>query len=327
MKGIPIEQMIKDGGLGQIVKSRPDDFFIVCASYEPRTLGVATALSPEYRAKRAIIYFNHEFTSYEESKTSLEKHILELQRLLDPHCDEVRLARGSWLSAKEQLVSLRDQIVDKNSSTKKINVTLDATTFNREALLVTVLLLRANYSSNLRIAYSSPKKHGDWLSEGFRSVRNVMGFAGIQKPGLQTLLVILSGFEPERTLRLIEEHEPSLVFLGFGDPPTREDFLKRNLDEQETIITLAQQETKEFNFPANGIKDSFNCLDKLVETYVESHNIVVAPMSTKLSTLGVLLLAEKYPEIQITYGIPGKYNIDGYSKGVDEIFLSMLQQE
>jgi hypothetical protein len=54
------------------------------------------------------------------------------------------------------------------------------------------------------------------------------------------------------------------------------------------------------------------------------NNVVVAPMSTKPSTLGALLLAEEHPEVQITYCVPGEYNVRDYSSGAEALFVDGL---
>jgi hypothetical protein len=206
-----------------------------------------------------------------------------------------------------------------------VAVTVDTTTFNRESLLTAMALLRNHFpASKIRVAYTSPQKHGEWLSQGYRSVRNVMSFAGIQQSSRPTLLVVLSGFEPERTLKLIEEHEPSKVLLGIGDPPTNQQFLQRNLDEQKLI--LARQEVEKFSFPASDMLLCRDSLETLLQAYLKSHNIALAPMSTKLSTLAVFLVAEEHPEIQVTYCVPGEYNTDSYSSGADSVFVGELPQ-
>jgi len=65
-------------------------------------------------------------------------------------------------------------------------------------------------------------------------------------------------------------------------------------------------------------------LVEVVSGYTESHNIVLAPMSTKLSTLASLLVVEKYPDIQVTYCLPGEYNVEDYSKGVRALYSQTL---
>jgi len=174
----------------------------------------------------------------------------------------------------------------------------------------------------IRIVYVSPKDHGPWLSRGFRAVRTVLGFSGIQQASRPTLLVILSGFEPERALRLIEEHEPKKVLLGIGNPPTADRFRERNKAEQKLI--LSRQDVEMFDFPADDVDNCRMVLEKLLSPHLRDSNVILAPMNTKLSTLAALLVAEAHPEIQLTYCLPGEYNVEDYSTGAHKIFMTSL---
>lgn len=323
MKKWEIEKFKTQGGLRTIRNGLSDDLFLVCASYEPRTIAVAESLAPEYRSKRAIIYVNKEFLEG-PGKDKTKSNIDRLKEILSEHCDVVNIIEGSWLDAKTQLISLRNALVPKESEQlKEAAVTLDTTTFNREALITAAVLVRMHFpKSSIRAVYVSPKDHGKWLSHGFRDVRNIMGFAGIQRTSQPTILVVLSGFEPERTLKIIEEHEPTKVLLGVGYPPTAPKFFERNINEQKLI--LARQEVEEFSFAADNIDDCYKCLENVLKSHFGKSNVILAPMSTKLSTLAALLIALHHPEIQITYCIPGEYNTDEYSIGVENIFIDEI---
>lgn len=318
-----IEEFRRHGGLGTARDGMPDDVFLVCASYEPRSVALAESLRREYRSKRAIIYVNREFLDGPggaKTKPNLER----LREILIEHCDSVDVAEGSWLDPKAQLLSLRDALVPRHSvGMHEAMITFDTTTFNREALLTAAILLHVHFpKSPIRAVYVSPEDHGGWLSRGFRCVRNVMGFAGIQQASRSSVLAVLSGFEPERTLKIIEEHEPIKVLLGIGDPPTTHKFLERNVNEQTLI--LSRQDVESFTFPADNIEECWECLERLLRPYLHEYNLMLAPMSTKLSTLGAFLMAECHPEIQISYCIPGEYNIEDYSIGADNVFVDQI---
>ena len=109
--------------------------------------------------------------------------------------------------------------------------------------------------------------------------------------------------------------------MGIGDPPTSRNFLSRNLTEQELI--LARQDVEEFRFPTTNVKECLERLKKVTAPVADS-NVIIAPMSTKMSTLAVWQLAEMYPEIQITYCVPGEYNVFGYSTGSHSVFVDRV---
>jgi hypothetical protein len=301
----------------------PDDLVVACASFEDRSASIPLHLPVGYKAFRALVYTNHEFLCGHAGPAT-RKNLYRMVDALARHTGSVRVAEGSWLCAENQWEVLRqalDDCLPAESPTR--SVTLDVTTFNRESLLVTVLLLRTRFpNARIRLLYAAPTGHGSWLSRGFRAVRNVIGFAGTQYPSRPTLLVVLSGFESERTLKLIEEHEPTLVLLGIGDPPTREEFRDRNESEQRLV--LGRQGVRKFSFPTNDLGACHAGLVQELSGYSASHNIILAPMSTKLSTLAVLTVCETYPHAQVTYCLPGEYNIDEYSIGVSTIYVTTM---
>lgn len=324
MKKLAPEDLRREGGLRTVNSDAMDDLFLVCASYEPRTLFATEHLAKDYRARRAVVYVNREFLEG-AAGWKTRPHIYRLIERLAHHADSVSVAEGSWLSPVDQLIALRTSLLGNGHRKEGTgpSVTLDCSTFNREALLTALLLLRTHYpKAHCRILYVSPAQHGKWLSSGFRLIRNVMGLSGIQHPSLPTLLAVLSGFEPERTEKLIEEHEPAKVLLGVGDPPTSAGFLDRNVVEQKLI--LARQDVERFQFAATDIKECFEHVSKVLEPCLSQHNIVLAPMSTKLSTVAALLVAEKWPDIQVTYCVPGEYNIDDYSAGAESLFIDQV---
>jgi len=311
------------GGLKTIQPNVPDDLFLVCAGYEERSFAAARSFSPDYRAKVGIIYKNEELFDNHQSRNA-EHSLTILSDTLKRHCDQVSEISGSWVDAKKQLLALRSSLIQRSEiGTKRKTITVDTTTFNRESLLVALSILRnTSVKPNLRVVYVSPKQHGDWLSRGFREVRNVMGFAGMHNPSRKSVLMILSGFEPERVLNIIDKHEPYKVLLGIGDPPTKPEFLDRNLIEQKLVFS--RQQVEEFRFPVVDFKFCQKILREALSSYINEYNIVIAPMSTKLSTIAAYLLVESQPEIQITCGVPGEYNTENYSSGISAMYMDQI---
>ena len=195
MNGIDIFDFRSKGGLRNIIDGRPDDLFLVCASYEERSVASVESLSQEYRCKTGVIYVNADFIEKYQGCSTKER-LEQLKTILKPHCDCLKVAEGSWLDARKQLDALKLYIAPKGKTLPVgATITIDTTTFNREALLVSGLLLRKHYiNAKIRTLYVSPQGHGDWLTQGFRSIRNVLGFGGIQKSRLSNVLCILSGF-------------------------------------------------------------------------------------------------------------------------------------
>ncbi len=315
------EQIIEEGGISTIIKDTPDDLLFLCASYEPRTLSIGNCLNNNYSAKNGLIFHNDLNVGAEYIKKNLNR----LTKIVKNKCSEVFVVEGILNDPVNQFRALKDEIIKLNNLHKIKTVTIDITTFNREALLIAIALLRSNCKDAIiRTLYVSPEEFAPWLSRGFREVRTVIGFPGIINATWPTTLIILTGFESDRVEKIIEEHQPDKIMIGIGNPPTESKFLDRNLEEQQIVYT--HKNIEKFYFPADDIITCHHSLEKIISGKSSTNNIIIAPMSTKLSTLGVFLTAESHPEIQLTYCVPGEYNMSNYSRGAVNLYLEYLPQ-
>jgi hypothetical protein len=318
-----MQDLISRGGLSSVDHARPDMFYLVSASYEPRTVQATECLSNDYRAGRGIVYYNKEFLHNQAGK-AVSSHLYRLQELLETRCKTVETVEGSWTDATHQFFALRDVII-RDALTSLVplpTITIDVTTFTRESLLTALELIRAHYPGiRIRTLYSIAGSYGPWLSRGYRDIRNIIGFPGMQKPTLPTLLIVLSGYEPERVLNLIEEYEPKKVLLGIGTWPEGPP-VTRNVHEQRLI--LSRRDVEQFSFSADSIKICREQLEDLISHCLNRYNIVLAPLSTKPATLAALLVAERFPQVQIAYCLPGEYNTENYSTLATHLFVGEL---
>ena len=80
-----------------------------------------------------------------------------------------------------------------------------------------------------------------------------------------------------------------------------------------------------FNFAGRNPIEARDCIIAQAEKHAE-HNIVIAPMSTKLSTIGVGLAAFTRVEYQICYAEAAQYNYLHYSVPSDRCYLLDLPE-
>lgn len=315
------EEYRASGGLSTINETDPDDIFITSASFEPRSGSVVDVFRDDYRAKNGIVYVNRELLD-EQGTDRTQENLKKIKADLKKHCDQVKEVKGSWLDISDQLDAIKSALVSV-SAESDLKISIDVTTFNRESLMVLLnLIYNRHQHPQTRILYISPNSHGEWLSRGHRGIRNIIGLTGLHQSSRPTVLILLSGFESDRALKLIEEFEPAKVLLGVGDPPTEERFLDRNIQEQTLILN--RQDTNQFEFPANDISGSYECLSEIIKQELVESNVVVAPMSTKLSTVGAWRAARDHLEVQVTYSIPGEYNQEGYSEGIKDLYIDYI---
>jgi hypothetical protein len=208
---------------------------------------------------------------------------------------------------------------------------LDTTTFTHETLLVIFRLLHFKRSSfkRLYISYVGAKAYSTneedlsrkWLSSGISEVRTIMGYPGVMSPARENHLIILFGFESERTRSLIEHLQFDLVSLGFGSKDGSIDKTHYELNhERHKTLMESFIFTKEFSID---LTDPFKAKSD-IETYISNfsdNNIVLAPMNNKISTVGAALVAIENPRIQLIYAKAIEYNVIGYSEANDQCFI------
>ena len=136
------------------------------------------------------------------------------------------------------------------------------------------------------------------------------------------MLIVLIGFEAERSQILIDNFEPSLLYIGKAPKSnsTNDDIAEINEFNFNKIINLNPNSIK-FEFSCIDITPTVNVLSEIIEEYRGLYNIVISPMSNKLSTLAVASTVFKYPEVQICYASTNLYNIEAYSTPSDFIYL------
>jgi hypothetical protein len=157
-----------------IEEDTPDDLFISCFSYEPRTSGALKKLDTNYKAKVGIFVINEEFKNIifkMQEVASFANSISFFGKSVDIE---------SSIYNPIKLIMEVDKIIREDfSKEERINITLDITTFPRGELLTIIYYLRHHSKVNcIRILYVSPIKYGEWLTEGYRYTSTPSFFEG-----------------------------------------------------------------------------------------------------------------------------------------------------
>lgn len=222
------------------------------------------------------------------------------------------------------------------------HLVVDITSLSHELLVILIGIIHS-FSSIDRVTFLyvgaseysfNTRSESVWLSRGVKSIRSILGFPGTMLPSKKLHLIVLAGFEVERAKEVIDQYEPSSLSIGLG--------------HKEQSVSIAHHEKNKLFFDklTSFIKDQdnysqdvqhfeFSCVDPLVtKSQLLKHiallktssdkNIVICPLNTKLSTVGVALAALENPEIQICYAEPEEYNTEGYSKPWAEVTIVSL---
>lgn len=199
------------------------------------------------------------------------------------------------------------------------NITIDVSTMSRNLIWALSFFIKEIVAS-VDFIYHQPNKYSeDWLSRDADLPRLLFKHSGIVSIEKQTLMVIVTGFDIERTKQLVYYYNPSKVVLLIQEP-------NRLDDEKRNTFELHSDECRKIGLRAEvEIIDcynqdwGYNVIEKVVSENVTNYNIIVSSLGPKLSAVSVYKTYIKHPEIALTY-IPCKeYNID-YSEGIGRCF-------
>lgn len=299
------------------------DLFICCTSFEERChkfseeffkLGIAVR-------KKLICYNSNEF----ESAVS---NVAKLKRIVGRAGCSTAVMHTDKPAANTELLNKKINSLLQTDEIK--NVLIDISTFTHESLLIVIRILSFHKSKFQKVylayvgatAYSTDKPDKEkWLSSGISQIRSVIGYPGFSSPARKNHLVILFGFESERTKLLIESMEFDSISLGFGavDDSIATEFQEMNCDRHRELM----------NYYKNAESFTFSLTDpiiakKQIGDIIKSKgdfNTVLAPMNNKISTVGAALVAIENPRVQLIYAKPVEYNSKGYSLPRQDCFF------
>ena len=303
--------------LGQTI-----DVFVCSASFEDRCLSVAESLR-RHRMDRVVIVKDRRFDA------AVEGNARRLQELFVGKETMVVVDSSDPVVTTVNVVAAVSRCREAGAT----RVVVDITAFTHEALLILfrVCDVALDDSSIVDFVYATAKEYsvGDrpidkWLSKGISEVRSVMGYPGGFVPSRTSHLVILAGFEDYRALSLVRELEPSLVTIGYGDRSERgtaahQDTNEKNVARIRSLIENLVGHVEEFVFSCYDAVAAERAIGSVVAES-EGYNTILAPMNTKISTLGAGRLALRDGAVQICYAQADIYNFRRYSTPGSEYY-------
>lgn len=292
----------------------PIDLFIGAVSFEERCFSFINSVEYSDFSK---IWFTYNINEKEFYSDNLKRAGVIATELIEFSTDDSLITGRSLLQKFSEL---------KND----INVLVDISTFTHEGLLILIKFLSLFKVKFKKIffvyvgakAYSLNEQDDEkWLSKGTKTIRSVLGYPGILNPSQKNHLIILFGFEVERTEKIIEEFEFEKVSIGIG--PEKDSISSTHYDlNRKRHIDLINKFNIAETFELS-LTDPFQAADSINEQIkkYQSSNVVITPLNNKISTLAVALVALKNPKIQIAYVRPHEYNLSGYSEPSEECFF------
>lgn len=286
--------------------------------YRSRPLRLVSRLSFEQRAlvfPRQLVGCDVEGTAFaSKDGSALAARSIDDFKLLLPHVTISELDNSNPIGTANTILSV---LRTANKASKSRQLVIDTSSFRREELLILIAclkLLQAEDASTELVYVSAENMAQDWMTRNAIAHRSVIGYAGEIKPSRNTKLVIMMGFEVERARSIIENYEPSEVLIGMaGQADSINDILHhRNKQFFEDLKRQFKGVTKIFEFSARDPIKTAADLEKAVGIDTSS-NILLAPLNTKISTIGAGLFGLSNRRVQLVYAQMNEYNEASYS--------------
>lgn len=309
-----------------IAKLGKIDLFICTSSFENRSISLASCLISDSIKESIIFHLDDTYTVSNENLGKIKEKLPNIRTVVFPKNKSLETFDLFY----EELSNFKEKENKEN-----INVVIDISTFTREVLLILIKVISLKQFSNFKtqIVYTPNENYSEqdqsgWMTRGIREIRSILGYSGLHLPSRKLLLLILNGFEEERTEQIIESFEPNKIVLG---KPNSEGSINSNLNnvscEKFDHIKSKYKNlvTQEFEFSCTDINFTIDVLNKIISENSD-FNVVISPLNNKISTIATAILALKNEDIQICYASANQYNVEAKGTASDYFLLYNLNE-
>lgn len=305
---------------------KPIDVFICSGSFEERCKTIPSQIKLD-EVKNVLVCEN------EDLKEIVRPNSQYLINLFGQKTNHIALRTDEPLFGADNLLAALTNIYKCQPK----NFLIDTTTFTHESLLVLLRIIRKIFQNHdgisLQFVYNGAEDYSvglepldKWLSKGIGEIRSVLGYPGTIIPSRKIHLIVLLGFESERAMKLIDAYEPSVTSVGLGEA-------ENSISEHHHAVNLGfynslrelYDNIHEFHFSCINPFSTMQMIQEQVNKFPD-HNVVIAPMNNKISTIGVALSAISNDSFQICYAHANQYNYEGYSSPSEWCYLFSLPE-
>ena len=311
------------------VRSSVDDVdvFLCSSSFEDRCRSIPDQIEPG-AAKHVLVMENKNLSRYVRGNADyLRARFGERSRIVAADTTKPLITAHSITTALNQVRTSSPQ-----------TYLLDITAITHESLLILLQTLRlsAMPGDRIRLCYCNAAEYAvglpmkqKWLSKGADEVRSVLGYPGEVLLSRKNHLVMLVGYEHERASKMIEMFEPDMISLGYGKSSSQTSrkhlAASRHFGKLVKDTAVLYANVASFRFSCS---DPWDVRDRILRISRRSrnYNTILAPLNTKLSTVGCALAAFQDDRIQLCYAPARLYNYAGYSAPGDMVYTFDLPE-
>jgi hypothetical protein len=284
--------------------------YIATASWESRYLEGAKRTIPTYQCNKALCFW---FSDYEERTQPNRDAFVKEFDALKPKMEKLRLLGKDGDPQADAALWLRIYEVIKDSLVGVDSFVFDITTTPRVALWIIIDLLSVAKLPGV-ICYHKALSHGEWC--GCEPDRPVIvpklgGIGGLDR---NTKLLVITGFDEDRSEHFMTHFEPeeTLILLQDGSPKdpqrNRAPHLKRFEGRSGVTIRVMNSYSPDWGYSA---------LEEAAVDFGKDSNLVLASVGPKTSAVSLYLLHRRLTYSSLVYSPCREYNSE-YSTGIGE---------
>lgn len=295
-----------------------DNILIYCAGFEERSLGLLNKFSSYSFDKAFLIKYQRGIVktpSSEENELKISKKLKSIGEV-----EEIIINPLNPIPGVSRILK---QIVDLNLKSGRI--CMDISVMSKFLLLVMLRGL-AEYKliNNLRIFYTTPINYEidfSKLAYGAGKIDVIPTFEGKHDPRAESVLLVMLGYEGDRSFSLWEKIEPDDCYLGYPYPAYNKNWKDRSFKFNKEIIAAVGKK-KMIKVSSKNPIETMRTLEKLSKKidHKKCKNFMISPMGTKPQAVGMFFYywnSGFYPTIM--YSHPKSH--DEYSKGIADTYF------
>lgn len=158
-------------------------------------------------------------------------------------------------------------------------------------------------------------------SKALKSIHIAPEFGGNFRPGRQTCLIILVGYEPNRVQGLVDQYAPGRLIVLYGKSPHKELHWRTNLSNELHKNLFSNWYLRETEISTLQVDKILVKLEKEFQIIKEQFDVAIAPQCSKMQALASYLFWRRHPEVQLIFTTPVSFNPKRYSRGARRTFV------
>lgn len=301
------------------ITGEKDDIFIVCSSFEERTIAVSERLDPKYLMENCFI-----FKYDEKTKTILrDLNFKKLTESLAHNSENIFPIICDRFDPLDGIQKIQEVCQNNRITISEKNISIDVTTFTKQCLLVLLRFLASHNPKSVRLFYTEPVNYapefGRPLSYGLIDIVSVPSYGGHFYIEKEVLLIIMLGYEGDRAYSIWQALSPHKTIVLIGKSSSSNEYEERVRNFNRKLIDRLPKKSIEIIDSMDPFQVSEE-LKKRIQQHSSQFNIMISPLGPKPQVVGCFLALEEHHDVQIIYAIPKRYEEQYFSKKIGEIW-------